>query len=58
MKVKILNPEQATKLLHYWGMFAAVCYNTQTNTPEKNRQTLPQKRALQRIPLAVHNLQN
>ena len=35
MRITILNPEQATKLLHYWGMFAAVCYNTQTDTPEK-----------------------
>ena len=35
MRITILNPEQATKLLHYWGMFAAVCYNTQTNEPEK-----------------------
>ena len=35
MKVIILNPEETTKLFEYWGKASCVCYNTETNTPEK-----------------------
>lgn len=35
MTVSILNPEEAKRLFHYWGMASCVCYDTKTNTPEK-----------------------
>ena len=35
MKVTILNPEEATRLFEYWGKASCVCYDTETNTPEK-----------------------
>ncbi len=35
MKVTILNPEEATKLFEYWGKASCVCYDTETETPEK-----------------------
>lgn len=35
MKVTILNPEEAEKLFEYWGKASCVCYDTETETPEK-----------------------
>lgn len=35
MKVTILNPAETTKLFEYWGMASCVCYDTETETPEK-----------------------
>lgn len=35
MNVSILNPEETKKLFEYWGMASCVCYDTQTDTPEK-----------------------
>lgn len=35
MKVTILNPEETTKLFEYWGKASCVCYDTETETPEK-----------------------
>ena len=35
MKVTILNPEETTKLFEYWGKASCVCYDTETNAPEK-----------------------
>jgi thymidylate synthase (FAD) len=35
MKVTILNPEETTRLFEYWGMASCVCYDTETNAPEK-----------------------
>lgn len=35
MKVTILNPEETTRLFEYWGKASCVCYDTETNTPEK-----------------------
>ena len=35
MKVTILNPEEATILFEYWGKASCVCYDTETETPEK-----------------------
>lgn len=35
MKVTILNPEEATKLFEYWGKASCVCYDTETEAPEK-----------------------
>ena len=35
MKVTVLNPEESKKLLYWWGVTSKVCYNTQTDTPEK-----------------------
>lgn len=35
MKVTILNPEEATRLFEYWGKASCVCYDTETETPEK-----------------------
>lgn len=35
MKVKILNPNQVKELLKNWGEVAAVCYDTDTDFPEK-----------------------
>lgn len=33
MQVKILNPEQAKELFHWWGMASKVCYDTKTDNP-------------------------
>ena len=35
MKVTILNPEETTRLFEYWGKASCVCYDTETETPEK-----------------------
>lgn len=35
MKVTILNPEEASRLFEYWGKASCVCYDTETNSPEK-----------------------
>jgi len=35
MKVTILNPEETIRLFEYWGKASCVCYDTQTNSPEK-----------------------
>ena len=35
MKVTILNPEETTRLFEYWGKASCVCYDTETNAPEK-----------------------
>ena len=35
MNVTILNPEETTKLFEYWGKASCVCYDTETNAPEK-----------------------
>lgn len=35
MKVTILNPEESAKLFEYWGKASCVCYDTETNAPEK-----------------------
>ena len=35
MNVTILNPEEATRLFEYWGKASCVCYDTETETPEK-----------------------
>ena len=35
MKVTILNPEEVTRLFEYWGKASCVCYDTETETPEK-----------------------
>ena len=35
LKVTILNPEEATRLFEYWGKASCVCYDTETETPEK-----------------------
>lgn len=35
MKVTILNPEETIKLFEYWGKASCVCYDTETNAPEK-----------------------
>ena len=35
MKVTVLNPEETTKLFEYWGKASCVCYDTETETPEK-----------------------
>jgi flavin-dependent thymidylate synthase len=35
LKVTILNPEEAEKLFEYWGKASCVCYDTETETPEK-----------------------
>lgn len=35
MKVTILNPEEAERLFEYWGKASCVCYDTETNSPEK-----------------------
>ena len=35
MKVTILNPEETTRLFEYWGKASCVCYDTDTETPEK-----------------------
>lgn len=35
MNVKLLNKERAKDLFKDWGEFAKVCYDTETNTPEK-----------------------
>lgn len=35
MKVSILNPEEAERLFEYWGKASCVCYDTETETPEK-----------------------
>lgn len=35
MNVTILNPEETTKLFEYWGKASCVCYDTETETPEK-----------------------
>lgn len=35
MKVTILNPEETTRLFEYWGKASCVCYDTETEAPEK-----------------------
>ena len=35
MNVTILNPEETTRLFEYWGKASCVCYDTETNAPEK-----------------------
>lgn len=35
MKVTLLNPEETKNLFYWWGMASKVCYNTQTNEPER-----------------------
>lgn len=35
MNVSILNPEEVRNLFKYWGTASCVCYDTETNTPEK-----------------------
>ena len=35
LKVTILNPEETTRLFEYWGKASCVCYDTETETPEK-----------------------
>lgn len=35
MNVSILNPEETKKLFEYWGTASCVCYDTQTDAPEK-----------------------
>lgn len=35
MKVTILNPEETTRLFEYWGKASCVCYDTETDAPEK-----------------------
>lgn len=35
MKVKILNPDEAKMLFHYWGEASKCCYATETDEPEK-----------------------
>ena len=35
MKVTILNPEETIRLFEYWGKASCVCYDTETETPEK-----------------------
>ena len=35
MKVTILNPEEVVRLFEYWGKASRVCYDTETETPEK-----------------------
>lgn len=35
MKVTLLNPDEIKDLFYWWGMASKVCYNTETNTPEK-----------------------
>ena len=35
MNVKLLNPDDAQNLIKNWGSVAAVCYATETSTPEK-----------------------
>lgn len=35
MKVTLLNKDRAKDLYKEWGEFARVCYDTETNTPEK-----------------------
>ena len=35
MQITILNPEEAAKLFEYWGKASCVCYDTETETPEK-----------------------
>lgn len=35
MKVAIINPEETTRLFEYWGKASCVCYDTETNAPEK-----------------------
>lgn len=35
MKVTILNPEETKNLFEYWGKASCVCYDTETNAPEK-----------------------
>ena len=35
MKVTLLNPDYAQQLFHNWGATAAVCYATETSSPEK-----------------------
>jgi flavin-dependent thymidylate synthase len=35
MEVTILNPEETEKLFEYWGKASCVCYDTETNAPEK-----------------------
>ena len=35
LKVTILNPEETTRLFEYWGKASCVCYDTETETPER-----------------------
>jgi thymidylate synthase (FAD) len=35
LNVTILNPEEAVRLFEYWGKASCVCYDTETETPEK-----------------------
>jgi thymidylate synthase (FAD) len=34
MKVKIINPDEAKLLFHYWGEASKCCYATETDTPD------------------------
>ena len=35
MQVELLNKDEVKNLFKHWGNFAKVCYDTQTNAPEK-----------------------
>lgn len=35
MDVKLINPDEAKNLFKNWGEVAAICYDTETSTPEK-----------------------